>query len=235
MIIKKRYVYLDAPFKIDNKTEMEKIIEDQEKNIEEKESEILQKVAQANKEAERIIIEAQSQAQMILNQAQDEYNKIIEQANEKATHIIQEAEARANTEIMNLNTRVKDIITSFENEMSLFLEEYCEKMSSISLILIEKFLEKYVDPEVSKRKFEKIISHLAGSTKVRIHINPKDAKLLDEETLNFAKTKGYEIVLNENVEHGVIVETELGTVDSTLRFQFTLLDEIFNEVFKNEE
>ncbi|WP_448377049.1 FliH/SctL family protein [Fervidobacterium sp.] len=232
MIIKKRYVYLDAPFKIDNRTEEEAKVD--EKNLKERENEILQMVAQANKEAEKIVTEAQNQAQMILSQAQEEYNKIIEEANAKATQILQEAEQTMLKEIENANTQIKNIITSFEQLMTSFFGQYCEKLASISTVLIEKFLEKNVDPEISKRKFEKIVAHLAGSTKVRIHINPRDAKLLDEETLKFVKLKGYEVVLNENVEHGVIAETDLGTIDSTLKFQFTLLDEIFDEIFKGE-
>ncbi len=232
LIIKKRYVYLDAPLKIEDKATTSTTEEQVEQS---KEKQLLEIVAKANREAEQIVLEAQNQAQQILLQAQEEYNRIIEEANQKAFVISKEAEQSAQIMLTNLQTQIQNLLEGFEQQLDTFYNEYCEKLTSISLVLIEKFLEKNIDPEVTKRKIEKILTHLAGSTKVKIHINPKDAKLINEETLEYAKSKGYEIVLNENIEHGVIAETELGTIDATLKFQFTLLEEIFDEVFKKEE
>lgn len=234
LIIKKRYVYLDAPLKIEDKATTS-TTEEQVEQSKEKEKQLLEIVAKANREAEQIVLEAQNQAQQILLQAQEEYNRIIEEANQKAFVISKEAEQSAQIMLTNLQTQIQNLLEGFEQQLDTFYNEYCEKLTSISLVLIEKFLEKNIDPEVTKRKIEKILTHLAGSTKVKIHINPKDAKLINEETLEYAKSKGYEIVLNDNIEHGVIAETELGTIDATLKFQFTVLEEIFDEVFKKEE
>jgi len=232
LIIKKRYVYLDAPLKIEDKATTSTTEEQVEQS---KEKQLLEIVAKANREAEQIVLEAQNQAQQILLQAQEEYNRIIEEANQKAFVISKEAEQSAQIMLTNLQTQIQNLLEGFEQQLDTFYNEYCEKLTSISLVLIEKFLEKNIDPEVTKRKIEKILTHLAGSTKVKIHINPKDAKLINEETLEYAKSNGYEIVLNDNIEHGVIAETELGTIDATLKFQFTVLEEIFDEVFKKEE
>ncbi|WP_434475177.1 FliH/SctL family protein [Fervidobacterium islandicum] len=233
LIIKKRYVYLDAPLKIENKPDMPS--EGKTEHEEQKEKQLLEIVAKANREAEQIVLEAQNQAQQILFQAQEEYNRIIEEANQKATLISQQAEQSAKNMLADFRAQIEQLLGSFEDEFNSFFNEYCEKLTSISVTLVEKFLEKNVDPEVTKRKFEKLLTHLAGSTKVKIHINPKDVKLIDEETLEYVRSKGYEIILNDKVDYGVIAETELGTIDATLRFQLTLLDEIFDEIFKKEE
>lgn len=90
MIIKKRYVYIDAPLKI----EVEKHLEaaEEERFVSSREKELMEIVAKANKEAEAIILEAKRQANEILQQAQEEYNKLINQANEQVRQIVETAE-----------------------------------------------------------------------------------------------------------------------------------------------
>lgn len=234
LIIKKRYVYLDSPLRMEEKRKLEAdknkdILQEQKKSL--SEEEIVQMVANANREAEKIVEEAQQQAQSIILQAQEEYNRIVEEANQRSKELIEQLEKQKEIEIENLRKQIVRIVDTFEKSLSDAFAQYCEKLTAISSVLVEKFLEKQVDPEVTKRKLEKVLAHLAGSTKVKIHINPADAKLLDDETLNFIKEKGYEVVLNENVEYGIIAETDLGTIDATLKFQFALLDEIFEEIF----
>ncbi|MDM7320734.1 MAG: flagellar biosynthesis protein, partial [Fervidobacterium sp.] len=72
LIIKKRYVYLDAPLKIEDKATTS-TTEEQVEQSKEKEKQLLEIVAKANREAEQIVLEAQNQAQQILLQAQEEY------------------------------------------------------------------------------------------------------------------------------------------------------------------
>ncbi len=232
LLIRKRYVYLDAPMKIEsNKGQIEK--EKQEENIR-NEQELLEMVARANKEAEQIVFSAQNQVQQMIQQAQEEYNKIIEEANKRSKEIIDNTVNEVEETKRELNERIKSILFSFETSFDNLLSMYSEKIATITKILVEKFLEKEIDSEVTKRKIEKVLSHVVGATKVKIHINPEDAKLIDQEILDEIRSKNYEVVLNDSVSQGVIVETDLGTIDTTLKFQFALLDEIFDEVFKQE-
>ncbi len=232
MLIRKRYVYLDAPMKIESKNEQ--LEREEQGEINRKELELLEMVARANKEAEQVIYAAQNQAQQLIQQAQEEYNKIIEEANKKSREIIDNAINEVEATKKELNERIKSILFSFETSFDNLLSMYAEKIASITKILVEKFLEKEIDSEVTKRKLEKVLSHVVGATKVKIHINPEDAKLIYQEVMDEIRSKNYEVVLNDSVNQGVIVETDLGTIDTTLKFQFALLDEIFDEVFKQE-
>lgn len=232
MLIRKRFVYLDAPFKIESKEETKKTKEETE--INEKQKELLEMVAQANREAEQIIIEAQEQAQKIILQAQEEYNNVIQQANEQAKKILEETVNELQASKLEMQDRLKKILESFEKAFDELLSNYAEKLTNISEILVEKFLEKQIDPEVTKRKLEKVLAHVIGATRVKLHINPEDTKLLGQNLISEIRSKGYEIIPNDSVSYGVIAETDLGTIDTTLKFQFALLDEIFEEVFKTE-
>lgn len=229
MLIRKRYVYLDAPLKIENRIE-----EDKTRNVvqdEEKREKTLEMVAKANKEAERIISEARLQADKILNQAQEEYVYIISQANQSAEDIIAQAQEEAQKSIEAVNKQLQTILDTFEKALNNLLDLYSEKMTSVSERLAEKFLEKEIDSDVTKRKLKKVLSHLVSATKVKIRINPNDMRSLEEEIINRIKSQGFELISDPAVESGVVAETDIGTIDTTLNFQLTLLDEIFEEVF----
>ncbi|HOQ40353.1 MAG TPA: FliH/SctL family protein [Fervidobacterium sp.] len=229
MLIRKRYVYLDAPLKIENRIE-----EDKTRNVvqdEEKREKTLEMVAKANKEAERIISEARLQADKILDQAQEEYVYIISQANQSAEDIIAQAQEEAQKSIETVNKQLQTILDTFEKALNNLLDLYSEKMTSVSERLAEKFLEKEIDSDVTKRKLKKVLSHLVSATKVKIRINPNDMRSLEEEIINRIKSQGFELISDPAVESGVVAETDIGTIDTTLNFQLTLLDEIFEEVF----
>ncbi|MGC8820176.1 MAG: FliH/SctL family protein [Fervidobacterium sp.] len=231
MLIRKRFVYLDAPLKIELKNETQ-IEETEIEN--ERQKQLLELIAQANKQAEQMVFDAKARADEIVLQAQQEYNQIINQATEQAQQIIEKTNLEVQRLKENMNGKILDIIKSFDENLNLLLSMYAEKMTSISKILVEKFLEKQIDPEVTKRKLEKVLSHVVGATKVKLHINPQDIAHIDEQTLREIKSRGYEILPNKDVQYGVIAETDFGSIDTTLKFQFNLLDEIFEEVFKEE-
>lgn len=225
---------MDAPLKIESKKENKSQKDIDSINIEEKQKEILETIAKANKEAENLILQAQEQANSIIYQAQEEYNQILSQANDKAQQIIQETISEVEKEKREFSDRLSKILESFDASIENMLEEFAEKLTNISKVLIEKFLEKEIDPEVTKRKLLKILTHVIGATKVKIRINPQDLKVIDSAILDEIRARGYEIIPDTSISYGVVAETELGTIDSTLRFQFVMLDEIFEEVFKGE-
>lgn len=231
LLIRKRYVYLDAPFKIESKDEPKTQIDT---TFDEKQKELLEIISKANKEAENLISQAQEKANIIILQAQEEYNEILKQAQEQAQDIIKQAIAETELEKKIFFERLKKLIESFDSGIQEVLNDYAERLNNISKLLVEKFLEKEIDPEVTKRKLLKVLTHVIGAAKVKIRINPEDLKLLDYEILNELKSRNYEFVPDSSISYGVIAETDLGTIDTTLKFQFVLLDEIFEEVFKNE-
>jgi len=229
LLIRKRYVYLDAPMKIENKDE-ELQSEDEKQSVITKE-EILEVVAKANAEAQQIISTAEAQASDIIHKAQEEYNIIVSQANQKAEELVAQVEQEAMKNIDDLNNRLQRVLDTFETSLDNLLDLHSEKITAISRNLVEKFLETQIDEDVTKRKLKRVLSHLASATKVKIRVNPEDMKTLDEETLNKIKSQGFEIISDPSVEYGVVAETDMGTIDTTLKFQLTLLDEIFEEVF----
>ncbi|MEN3043429.1 MAG: FliH/SctL family protein [Fervidobacterium sp.] len=189
MLIRKRFVYLDAPLKIEAKVDYSKTNESTQED--EKQKELMEMVARANKEAEQIVFQAQQKANEIILQAQEEYNKIIQQANEQAQNILEQTKQELQATKKQYQDRMIKILQSFENIFDELLSNYAEKLSNISSILIEKFLEKQIDPEVTKRKLEKVLAHVIGATKVRIHINPDDINLLEKNLIDEIKSKGY--------------------------------------------
>jgi len=105
LLIRKRYVYLDAPMKIENKDE-ELQSEDEKQSAITKE-EMLEMVAKANAEAQQIISTAEAQASDIIRKAQEEYNIIVSQANQKAEELVAQVEQEAMKNIDDLNNRLQ--------------------------------------------------------------------------------------------------------------------------------
>ncbi|ODN30302.1 FliH/SctL family protein [Fervidobacterium thailandense] len=232
MIIKKRYVYIDAPLKIEvekhfGKTEDENIVSS-------KERELMEVVAKANREAEAIVLEAKRQADEILQRAQEEYNLILNQANEQAKQILEGALREKDAMLNEFNQRLSKVLEDFDKTLDDILQAYSTKLLRMVRALVAKFLEKEVDPELTKRKLDKVLVHLVSATKVKIRINPEDMKILPPELLQEIRMKGFEIVSDPTIKNGVIAETDIGTIDTTLDFQMTMLDEIFEEFAGNQ-
>jgi len=232
LIIKKRYVYIDAPLKIEVERHPEGA--EEERFVSSREKELMEIVAKANKEAEVIILEAKRQANEILQQAQEEYNKLINQANDQVKQIIETAELEKNAMLAEFNQRLDELLQGFERALDDVLQAYSTKLLHLVRVLVTKFLEREVDPELTKRKLDKVIVHLVNATKVKIRINPDDMKLLPPELLQEIKLKGFEIVSDPTIKNGVIAETDIGTIDTTLDFQLAMLDEIFEEISVSE-
>lgn len=200
-----------------------------------KNRELLEMVARANREAERIVSDASERANEILLQAQREYDAILSQAHSMADEILKKAHLQAQGYLEKLSASLISLMQGFEESLQSMLQVYSEKILTTLRILVEKFLEKEVDEEVTLRKLNRVLTHLVSATKVKLRINPNDMQLLPESTLAIIRSRGYELVADPSVSHGVIAETELGTIDTTLGFQMTLLDELFEEIEGRED
>ncbi len=231
MIIKKRNVYLDAPYilKSEEKTTPKK---DETQNTEELAAQIIKN---AQQEASAIIEQAQNQAQQIIFSAQSEAEMILQESQERAKEILNNAKTESEQLITELNSRINAIAESFGSAINDLVDIFAEKLTTVTKIVIEKFLEKEIDEKVTERKMRKVLDHIVGSNKVILRINPQELKLISDEVLESAKIKGITIVPDTTIKSGVIAETTSGNIDTTLNFQFTLLDEIFEGVLGPEE
>ncbi|ABR31119.1 flagellar export/assembly protein [Thermosipho melanesiensis] len=228
MIIKKRYVYIDTPQTI-NEKKIEKSSENNLKILEEQ---------------KRIIEEAKRKADEIINQAKQKASEIIEIAKQKSENIkkeaIKEKEELITTQkqsienmVKTLNERINFLAKKFEETIDKTTKKIENDLLEITKIIVTKLLEKEIDEETTKRKLNKILTHIIGMKKIKLYINPDDLKLLDEDILSNLRNKGIEIIEDSNVQYGVVAETEMGNINTDLKFQMKLINEIIDEVLKN--
>ncbi len=232
MIIKKRNVYLDAPYVVKSQEKKAEIKIEENNKTEEIAKEIIEN---ARLEANMIIENAQNESQQIIINTQNEANMILQGAQEQAKEILNKAQKQSEELIIELNAKVNNLTDEFNNAINELIDMFASKLTTITKIVVEKFLEKEIDENVTERKMKKVLDHIVGSNKVIIRINPQELKLISNETLESAKMKGINILPDSSIKNGVIAETASGNIDTTLNFQFTLLDEIFEGVLGPEE
>ncbi|QTA37241.1 flagellar export/assembly protein [Thermosipho ferrireducens] len=227
MIIKKRFVYLDVPEIINTKNTLKTKEEKEEKEFEK----IIQK---AQEKANEIILSAQQEAMKIIKDAEKKSNEILNNARNTADEIIASKENEKETFIKQLKTQIDNITKEYENKLNENIETIIKSLKEIIELVIFKFLETQIDSSVTERKLRKILDHIIAMNKVKIFLNPEDIKILPEDLLSSIKDKGIEIIESTQVDNGVIVETESGIINTSLSFQKKLLQEMIEEVLKNE-
>ncbi|ONN26632.1 flagellar export/assembly protein [Thermosipho affectus] len=226
MIIKKRYVYIDTPQVINKKNVEEK----KEKEEVKQQADIIKN---AQKKANEIIEKAQKKANEIIEKAKKDAQKILDESIREKENLINSQKKATYESISKLNERINFLIQKFDENILKIVEQFENDLFQLTKIIISKILEKEIDEEITKRKLNKILTHIAGMKNVKLYLNPEDIKLLDPNIISQLNNKGIEIIEDSKVQFGVIAETEIGNINTDLKFQMKLINEIIDEVLKN--
>ena len=229
MVIKKRYVYIDAPHvartrKLTNSSDGIAIQGNPDSVIEE-----------TRQKAKKILDDARRKADEIIKNAKTEAKKLEDDTNDKSGKILENSQKMAEKQIKETNERIKSINNSYKEQVDSCIEKVTDDLSPVLKEFIKKILLKNLDDGLTERKLKEVLTRFVGMKKIRIRINPEDIKLISEETLNCVKQNNFEFIPDSKINGGIIAETDLGIIDMSKDFQTREINDILDEVFANEK
>ncbi len=219
MIIKKRQLFVDAPYIVSKGNSQGKLTD------------------QSQKIVESIITEAEERAQKIILGAKDQANEIVENAKKESKRIIEEAQKRAEEIQKQIDRYYKQasvILSKFEEKLNSNLNEIAEELSDIVALLVEKITYRELDRVDLERKIHDILKKIVGMKSVKVTMNLIDFdqhKSLVEEL----ESLGVEVNRSAELKQGeIIVDTEIGVINGTKQKARELVEQLVEEVFWSE-
>lgn len=217
-----------------------------------------------NENAETIINKAKEESKQILEDAELEFNKIINKAKEEKDDIISEAYTEANKILESAREKgyneglktgeekgFKEVESLIEEAKTIKQDILIEKRSTIQSLeneiinLIITSIDKILDYELEKdhslllNLVEKGIEKCTYTESLIIRVSPNDYEVVDSSKNRiYLMTEGIssiEIKKDPGLEAGsIIIETESGTVNASLKTQIAQIENAFYNVLKGE-
>ena len=213
------------------KTKIEKAKTEAEKTKEKARLKYNEIIKKKKEEEKNIISDAYTKANEILENAKQEgYNEGLATGEEKGFNEIDSLIEEAKTIKENMLAEKESMAKSLEKEIvdliisstKKILDYELEKNHSLLLNLVEKGIEKCTYTE-----------------KLVIRVNPNDYQVIDSSKNKiYMMTEGIrtiEVVNDPGLEDGsIIIETESGTVNASLKTQIDQIENIFYDILKGE-
>jgi flagellar assembly protein FliH len=203
-------------------------------------------------EAEEILENARLEAEKIISKASEEANRILEDVRIKAADFILEAEQQAKEEgYKNGETLARQHYQSLIDEAEALRQRAREVLentvSGLEEEMVDTVLEigkKVIGMELSQNRdviFGLIRTALLDSSlsdEVIVHVSPEDYEYVEENREKLMAdgsiTRNIKIIEDCGMKKGeCYVETEYGTVDSSIETQFENIERLFRELLGN--
>ncbi|AEH50146.1 FliH/SctL family protein [Pseudothermotoga thermarum] len=216
MIIKKRQLFIDAPYIISKSKEEKAKVEEEEK------IDFEQFLAEAKKQAEKIILSAHEQAQ-----------RIIEEANAQSQRILQEAQIKAQQMQNQLKQKYQEalnIISKFEQNLNSALENISKDLSEVIALLVEKITYREIDKVNLEKKIAEILRKIVAMKSVKVTMSLEDFEN-HLQLVEQLEDSGVEVTRSSQLKPGeIIVETEVGIINGTREKTKQMVEQIIEEV-----
>ncbi|HQI01816.1 MAG TPA: FliH/SctL family protein [Deltaproteobacteria bacterium] len=178
---------------------------------------------QASFDADAIIREAKARKEAIEMEA---YNEGMEKGREEGRKIaLKQAEPLFNT--------LKAAIDELSEMRSSIIERNQEQLIETVFLICEKVIHRQIQisPDIILDTVRAAGRHLMETEEIRLHLHPSDFEYVREiESLLSKKLSGKKnihIVEDSSLERGgVIIETEFGDIDATIRSQIEHMKEV---------
>lgn len=194
-------------------------------------------MSQAQKKADKIILQAKEKAFSIDEQSKLEAERIKNEAYNEGYALGYEAgEKKANLELESKYAQVMSLVESIRLEKEEHIKENKKDIIELIFTLLEKVIDTIVDvkPEIINNLIEKIIEHVQESEKITIKINPIHVPYLDNSIKKIQNSciDQVKVIEDESLKIGdCLILTETGSVESIIEKQIDLLkDALLEEV-----
>lgn len=186
----------------------------------------LSKAEEAHREAEAIIKEAKSRKEAIEMQA---YNEGLKKGQA-------EGQKMAIKRIDPLFDTFRNAIDEISSMRSIIIEKHQKQLLEIIFFIIEKIIHRSIQlsPDIILETVRAAGSHLMATDDIRLRLHPSDfeyireiEKILDKK---LSGKKQIHVIEDTTIDRGgIIIDTEFGEIDATIRSQIDHMKDILNE------
>jgi flagellar assembly protein FliH len=123
----------------------------------------------------------------------------------------------------------------FEQAVIQWFEQSEEILTGLAVEAVRRILnaELQLTRDSALEIAKEVLSHVSHAKQARIRINPDDFALFESHREELSKhsmnVKGIEIVQDNSISSGVIVETEAGVIDATIQTRLELFENSFEQ------
>jgi flagellar assembly protein FliH len=206
----------------------------------------LRELEAARAEANEVVREAQARAEAIVTRAGDEARKIVDGANGSAAEIEATASQRGfaageergreagDESVREMVQTMTQLLQSARAERAKVIESAEPELLKLATAIAERVVHAHlaVAPETVVELARNALQRLAGRETVVVRVNPRDIEILRaqrDRLLEVHDTEGLRIVADQRVDRGgVIVETEVGTIDAKISTQLREARRVLN-------
>lgn len=183
-------------------------------------------LATVQAEGARIIAGAQQQAQSIRQQAEREGQAAALAAVEKLT------EQKVAAQMQSLLPALKKAVTDVEQARQSWLKQWERQAVHVAAAMAERIIRRELThhPEITLTLVREALELAAGSTDIRLYLNPEDHQALGSQAqlliAELSRAGSAEVISSAEVARGGCrVETRFGEIDQQIATQLARLEE----------
>lgn len=130
------------------------------------------------------------------------------------------------------------ILMSLEDNLKNYDQAYDKIVIEVSVLIAERILKKEIDREpIITSSLRDSIRKVLGANEILIKVNPKDHKILLDDSSNLLLEESFNKIKFEHDDRiepgGCFVETEIGNVDSRISTQLNEIKKQLEVTFNN--
>lgn len=215
-------------------------------NVETPNERALRELEAARTEANEVVRDARARAEAIVTHAGDEARNIVDGANGSAAEIEAAASQRGfaageergreagEASVREMVETMTQLLQSARAERAKVIESAEPELLKLATAIAERVVHAHlaVAPETVVELARNALQRLAGRETVVVRVNPRDIEILRaqrDRLLEVHDTEGLRIVADQRVDRGgVIVETEVGTIDAKISTQLREARRVLN-------
>ena len=180
------------------------------------------KVEEARKEADAIIRQAKARAEALEMEA---YNQGMAKGQEEGRKIVTK-------KIEPLFDTLRNAITEIAQMRLSLVENHQKELMEMVFLIAEKIIHRSIQasPDILLDMVRAASMHLMETDEIHLRLHPSDFEYIREIEValsgKLSGKKGFHIVEDNTIERGgVIIETEFGEIDATIRSQIEHMKE----------
>jgi len=203
-------------------------IHNNEQNTQNNNNEVIEKLLQKIEELSNNIVNIQTNFEKQLNeckqQIESEKKKAFEEGYKKGK---EDASSEVSKEIEEKIKLLQDSVKKVDKINEVFEEKILsieKELISVALDIAKEVIQKEVSEnskEIAYNLAKALMEDIKDATKIKIKVNPKDAKYLKEQDL-----QNVEIIEDDAVkEGGVVILSDIGNIDAQILQRFKAIKE----------
>lgn len=167
------------------------------------------------------VLEKEKLHQAHIHELENEYNKGFEDGKNKITEIL---ERKHSDELLEQSKDFYTIISTFEEKMKVFENNFHTLVIKVSEKIAEKILQNELESSsIIEKTLDENLRKIIGANEIIIKLNPKDFELIQKSSKEYLQSSTItktRFESNSGIQiGGCLVESEIGNIDARIESQ----------------